>query len=184
MTNDNDYIDMDDFLGDISVDIKKAYIDVNFLTPYQLKIKSDAILEKLPLFHNTSGPLSSNWNERLSEEFDIFNILKENYKHSVGFLVFNDLAHKLNNTRLWNCNFYPNKGMKNSQKLEIRLPVRYPKQIPEVARASTDFHATLYNKCFGILKKRWREDGKYGIPHFLIMIGLYYALEWNSERIK
>lgn len=179
---DDDFLDMRKFLGDITVDVKETFINVNFLTPYELKIKSDAIFEELPLFKATIGFRSKNWPKRVSEEFEIFNILKQKYKYSLGYLVFDDLSHPVNNDRIWYSKFYSKKGSKPIN-LNIRLPIRYPAQIPLVGRTKGDYHVSLANKCFGKLKNRWRNDGKYGIAHFLTMIGYYYALEKNALRI-
>ena len=178
---DDDFLDMRKFVDDISINMDD-YIKINFLTPYQLKIKSDAIFEELPLFKNTSGPRSYNWGKRVSEELEIFEILKQKYRYSVGYLVFDDLKKKLGNDRVWETNFYFSKDSK-PLKLEIRLSLMYPRQIPLVSRSTGDYHVTLTDKCFGLLERRWRSDGKYGLPHFCTMIGYYYALEKMSRII-
>ena len=179
---DKDFLDMNKFYDDISVDVKKKYINIHFLTPYELKIKSDAIFEELPLFKNTFGPRSvNNWNDRLTEEIEIFNILKEKYKYSLGFAVFDNLEHVSNN-RIWTVDFHPSKGSK-TKKLEIRISIMYPKETPIVGKSVGDRHVSLLAKCFGKLRNRWRNDGKYGLAHFCTMIGYYYALENKSVRI-
>ncbi len=179
---DKDYLDMRKYFDDISIDMNE-FIRKNFLTPYELKIKSDAIFEELPLFKNIYTPRSTKWNLRVQEEYEIFNILKEKYIHSVGFYVFDNLKHESNNTRIWSADFYFSKGSK-PMKLEIRLSILYPKQIPLVQRSEGDFHVSLAYKCFGKLIKRWRIDGRFGLAHFCTMIGYYYALERKSRPIN
>ncbi|MBD3230725.1 MAG: hypothetical protein GF329_21280 [Candidatus Lokiarchaeota archaeon] len=179
---DEDFLDMREFLGEITVDIKETFININFLTPYELKIKSDAIFEDLPLFKEKCGFRSKNWQKRVLEEFEIFNILKEKYKYSVGYPVFDDLKHQTNNDRVWYCKFFVKKGGKPIN-LIIRLPVRYPNQIPTVGKTKGDYHVSLANKCFGKIKNRWRNDGRYGIAHFCPLIGYYYSLEQKSVKI-
>jgi len=174
---------MTKFMDSISLDVKNEYIKVNFLTPYELKIKTDAIFEEIPLFKNIYTPRSNKWSERVSEEIDIFDILKEKYGQSLGFLVFNNLNYQNNNTRIWEVDFYMTKNSKPTE-LKINLPLRYPFQMPIVEKSTGDYHVSSYKKCFGMLSMRWRRDGKFGLAHFCVMIGYYYALEKMSKRIQ
>ena len=179
---DKDSIDLSDYIDSISMDVHKDYIKVHFLTPYQLKIEGAIILEKLPLFDNVYDPRSQKWNERVQEELEIFDFLKEKYIQQVGFAVYDQLEQVTGNNRLWHAVFRLGKRSRG-RKIEIRLDLRYPYKFPRAKRDPTEKHVNLGDKCFGELAARWRKDGKFGIPHFLVILGYYYALEHTSLKI-
>ncbi|MFX1294747.1 MAG: hypothetical protein ACFFD2_07830 [Promethearchaeota archaeon] len=179
---DKNTIDLTDYVNSISMDIHKDYIKVHFLTPYQLKIEGAIILEKLPLFDNVYGTRSPNWNERVQEEFKIFEFLKEKYIQQVGFAVYDQLIQVSGTNRIWQALFRMGKRSKR-RKIEIRLDLRYPYQFPRAKSGPKEQHINLGDKCFGELSSRWRKDGKFGIPHFLVILGYYYALEHTSVKI-
>lgn len=179
---DKNTIDLSDFIDSISIDVHKTYIRKHFLTPRQLKIKGAIILEKLPLFDNIFGPRSPKWNERVEEELEIFEYLKEKYVQQVGFPVYDQLNPISGNNRLWTAIFRMKKRSRG-RKIEIRLDLRYPHIFPRAKREIRETHTTLGNKCFGELSRRWRKEGKFGIPHFLVILGYYYALEHTSLKV-
>ncbi len=179
---DKNSIDLSDYIDSISIDVYDSYIKKHFLTPLQLKIKGAIILEKLPLFSNVYDPRSRNWHKRVEEELEIFEFLKEKYVQQVGFPVYDQLTQVSDNNRLWHAQFRMGKRSRG-RKIEIRLDLRYPYKFPRAKRESRDHHTTLGDKCFGVLVKRWRSDGKFGIPHFLVILSYYYALEHTSLKI-
>ncbi|NVM54585.1 MAG: hypothetical protein HWN66_12850 [Candidatus Helarchaeota archaeon] len=179
---DKSTIDLTDYMNSISIDVHKNYIKKHFLTPYQLKIKGAVILEKLPLFDNVYGPRSPNWSQRVEEELELFKFLKEKYIQQIGFPVYDRLRQVPGNKRLWHALFRMNKRSKG-RKIEIRLDLRYPYRFPRAKRDVKERHVSLNDKCLGELVQRWRSDGKFGIPHFLVILGYYYALEHNSVKI-
>ncbi len=179
---DKNTIDLTEYIDSISIDVHEEYIKLHFLTPYQLKIKGAIILEKLPLFHNIYGPRSPKWDKRVQEELEIFNFLKEKYVQQVGFPVYDQLTQMPGNKRVWHVLFRMNERHKG-RKIEIRLDLRYPQQFPRAKRDPRERHVSLGDKCFGELRRRWRSDGKFGIPHFLVILGYYYALEYTSVKI-
>ncbi|MHA1266194.1 MAG: hypothetical protein ACTSRS_13255 [Candidatus Helarchaeota archaeon] len=180
--NDKNSIDLTDFIDSISIDVYDTYIKRHFLTPLQLKIKGALILEKLPLFRYTDGPRSSRWEKRIDEELEIFEFLKEKYVQQVGFPVYDQLKPIADNKRIWNAVFRMKKRNRG-KKIEIRLDLRYPFKFPRARRELTEQHVSLGDKCFGELTRRWRADGKFGIPHFLVILSYYYALEHTSLKI-
>lgn len=179
---DKSSIDLSDYIDSISIDVHKSYIHKHFLTPYQLKIKGAIILEKLPLFDNVYGPRSPHWNDRVKEELDIFEFLKEKYVQQVGFPVYDKLNPVSGNNRLWNATFRMGKRSRG-RKIEIRLDLRYPYKFPRAKRDPKETHVNLNEKCFGELSTRWRPDGKFGISHFLVVLSYYYSIEHGSVRI-
>ena len=179
---DKDTLDLTDYIDSISMDVQRDYIKVHFLTPYQLKIEGAIILEKLPLFDCVYGPRSQKWNERVQEELEIFEFLKEKYIQQVGFAVYEDLKQVSGTNRVWQAKFHMGKQSRG-RKIEIRLDLRYPNQFPRAKRDPKEKHVNLGDKCFGDLARRWRKDGKFGIPHFLVILGYYYALEHSSTKI-
>ncbi len=180
---DKDTIDLSDYIDSISIDVYQSYIHKHFLTPYQLKIKGAIILEKLPLFTNVYDPRSSHWNERVKEELEIFEFLKEKYVQQVGFPVYDGLSQVPGNKRIWTAIFKLGKRS-GGRKIEIRLDLRYPYKFPRAKRDVKETHISLDDKCFGVLAERWRSDGKFGIPHFLVILGYYYAIEHTSLKIQ
>lgn len=179
---DENSIDLTNYIDSISIDIHEDYIKVHFLTPYQLKIKGEIILEELPLFHNVYGPRSPNWNKRVQEEIEIFEFLKEKYVQQVGFAVYDQLSYVSGNNRIWQALFKMGKRNKE-RKIEIRLDLWYPYRFPRAKADATERHISFNEKCFGELSRRWRNDGKFGISHFLVILGYYYALEHTSLKI-
>ncbi len=180
---DKNSIDLTKFMDSISIDVQKDYINIHFLTPYQLKLKGEIILEALPLFENVNDSRSPNWNRRVQEELEIFEFLKEKYVQQVGFSVYDQLTPQEGNSRLWQAVFYMGKGTKGRQ-IVIRLGLGYPHEFPRAQQESAERHVTSGDKCFGELARRWRTDGKFGIPHFLVILGYYYALEHKAHSIK
>ena len=175
-------IDLTKYIDSISIDIKRDYINVHFLTPYQLKIEGAIILEKLPLFNNVYEPRSPNWNQRIEEELDIFEFLKEKYAQQVGFAVYDQLTQVAGNDRIWQAIFRMGKQSKG-RIITIRLGLRYPYEFPKAGRDPSERHVSLGDKCFGELTHRWRKDGKFGIPHFLVILGYYYSLEHEAQSL-
>ena len=180
---DKNSIDLSDFIDSISIDVYKDYIHRHFLTPYQLKIKGAIILEKLPLFQNVDGPRSQNWMKRVNEELEVFEFLKEKYVQQVGFAVYDQLTQVAGNNRIWHVHFRMQKAKDVGRKIEIRLGLRYPFEFPKAQKEAREVHIFSENKCFGELSRRWRRDGKFGIPHFLVILSYYYALEHTSYKI-
>lgn len=180
--DDKNFIDLSDFIDKISIDVQKEYINVNFLTPYQLKIK--ALLEELPLFENVYDPRSPNWSQRVDEELYMFDLLKEQFIQQVGFGVYDHLALVAENNRVWETVFRLSKGQRKGMKIEIRLGLRYPYEFPRTRSSSGEAHVTMGDKCFGELTHRWRADGKFGIAHFLVILSYYYALEHTAVEIE
>ena len=179
--DDKSTIDLTDYIDSISIDVHSSYIKKHFLTPRELKIKGAIILEKLPLFDNVYDPRSPKWSERVEEELEIFEYLKEKYVQQVGFPVYDKLTQVSGNNRLWHALFRMGKRNRG-RKIEIRLDLRYPYKFPRAKRDIKEKHVSLGDKCFGVLATRWRSDGKFGIPHFLVILGYYYALEYNSYK--
>ncbi len=179
---DKNTIDLSDYIDAISIDVHESYIKAHFLTPYQLKIKGDIILEELPLFSNTYGPRSKYWNHRLKEELEIFDFLKEKYVQQVGFPVYDQLEQIESNNRIWKAVFRMSQKS-HGRLIEIRLDLGYPRTFPRAKRETREKHVSLGDKCFGELSRRWRVDGKFGIPHFLVILGYYYAMEHTSVGI-
>jgi hypothetical protein len=181
---DKDSIDLGKFIDSISMDVHKDYINVHFLTPYQLKIEGAIILEKLPLFENVAGVRSAQWGQRVEEELRIFEFLKEKYITQVGFPVYDELTQVAGNSRIWQVVFRMGKNSRERGRvIEIRLGMMYPQEFPRAKREAREAHASIGDKCFGELSRRWRKDGKFGIPHFLVILGYYYALEHTSVGI-
>ena len=179
---DKNTIDLSDYMDSISIDVYSSYIKKHFLTPIQLKIKGAIILEKLPLFDNVYDPRSRNWGKRVEEELEIFEFLKEKFVQQVGFPVYDGLAQVSGNNRLWHALFRMNKRSRG-RKIELRLDLRYPYKFPRAKRAARETHVNLGEKCLGTLTKRWRADGKFGIPHFLVILSYYFALEHTSLKV-
>lgn len=180
--NDKNSIDLTKYIDSISIDVYDSYIKRNFLTPIQLKLKGAIILEELPLFHYIYGPRSQHWKKRVEEELEIFEILKAKYVQQVGFPVYDNLQMVNGNERLWNATFRMAKRSKGKI-IEVRLDLTYPNRFPRAKREAVEHHVSLGDKCFGVLAQRWRADGKFGIPHFLVILGYYYALEHSSHKI-
>lgn len=179
---DKNSIDLSDYIDSISIDVYDSYIKKHFLTPIQLKIKGAIILEQLPLFDNVYDPRSRNWEKRVEEELEIFEFLKEKFVQQVGFPVYDELTQIDGNNRLWSAHFRMSKKARG-RKIEIRLDLRYPYRFPRAKREANERHVSLGDKCLGDLKNRWRSDGKFGIPHFLVILSYYYALEHTSFKI-
>lgn len=180
--DDKNFIDLSDFIDKISIDVYKDYINVHFLTPYQLKIKGAIILEELPLFENIYDPRSPNWAQRVDEELYVFDLLKEKFVQQVGFPVYDQLK-TAENDRVWWTDFRLSKRHRG-MKIEIRLGLRYPYEFPRTRSRPGEAHVTLGDKCFGELTRRWRADGKFGIAHFLVILSYYYALEHTAVGIE
>ena len=178
-----DSLDLSEYIDSISMDVYRDYIKVHFLTPRQLKIKGAVILEKLPLFDNVYGPRASKWGTRVQEELEIFDFLKEKYIQQVGFPVYDQLEQVQGNNRMWRAVFRMGKKTKSKQ-IEIRLDLTYPTRFPRAKRDPRERHVSLSDKCFGELSRRWRKDGRFGIPHFLVILSYYYALEYTSEKLE
>jgi hypothetical protein len=181
---DKNFIDLSDFIDKISMDVYKDYINVHFLTPYQLKIKGAIILEELPLFENVYDSRSPNWPQRVDEELYMFDLLKEKFIQQVGFGVYDQLAQVAENNRVWQAIFRLSKEQRKGMKIEIRLGLRYPYEFPRTRSGAGEAHVTMGDKCFGELTRRWRSDGKFGIAHFLVILSYYYALEHRAVGIE
>ncbi|MHA1130753.1 MAG: hypothetical protein ACTSRC_05710 [Candidatus Helarchaeota archaeon] len=177
-----DVLDLTDYIDTITMDVYNDYIKVHFLTPYQLKIKGKIILRNLPLFDNVYSPRATHWDKRVQEELEIFEFLEEKYVQQVGFPVYDQLSQVSGNNRIWHVNFRLGKNAR-SKRIEIRLDLTYPYRFPRAKRDSKDRHVSFSEKCFGEIGKRWRSDGRFGIPHFLVLLSYYYALEHTSVKI-
>jgi hypothetical protein len=161
---DKDYLDTSKYFDGISIDYQRDYLQRHFLDLYQLKIKSREIIHELPKFKYRGSIRSQNWKDRINEEFEIFNLLK-------------DLQN-----RSWTAIFRSKKSSKGTL-ITVLLSLTYPRTIPVAQQNVGDRHVTPGAKCFGDLKIRWDQDGSMGIPHFLVLIGYYYAIEKQSMRI-
>ena len=175
-------IDLSDFIDKISIDVHKEYINVHFLTPYQLQIKGAVILEELPLFENVYEVRSPNWAQRVDEELYIFNLLREKFIQQVGFAVYDQLSQQEGNDRVWQAEFRLARNGRG-KKIELRLGLRYPHEFPRARSGPEEAHVTMGERCFGELTRRWRADGKFGIAHFLVILSYYYALEHTAVGI-
>ena len=182
MGEDKDWLDTSKYIDNISIDFERDYLSKHFLDLYQLKIKSQVIIKELPKFKNKMSVRSANWQNRVQEEYEIFKILKERYIERIGFTVFNDLKAIDSKSRKWTATYYRSKKSRGT-KLNITLSLTYPRTFPTALKNVGDRHLTPGKKCFGDLKTRWARDGSMGIPHFLVIIGYYFAIEKQSIRV-
>lgn len=182
MVGDKDYLDTSEYIDRISIDFRKDYLNKHFLDLYQLKIKSQEIIQDLPKFKNRDSVRSKNWQDRAHEEIEIFNILKTKYIERVGFLVFDGLEALDAQYRKWKAIFHESSDSKEKL-ITIVLGLTYPRTFPSALKNVGDQHLTPGAKCFGDLKVRWDKNGSMGIPHFLVMVGYYYAIEKQSIKI-
>ncbi|MHA1300279.1 MAG: hypothetical protein ACTSO9_12730 [Candidatus Helarchaeota archaeon] len=182
MGEDRDWLDTSEYIDNISIDFRKDYLYKHFLDLYQLKIKSQAIIQELPKFTNRDSIRSKNWQNRVQEEFDIFNLLRESYIERIGFPVFDNLEAKDTQYRHWSAIFRSQKNAKGKI-INIQLGLTYPRSFPIAKKNVGDKHFTPGAKCFGDLKMVWDTKGSMGIPHFLVLIGYYYAIENQAMRI-
>jgi hypothetical protein len=182
MGEDKDWLDTSKYIDSISIDFDRDYLSKHFLDLYQLKIKSQVIIKELPKFKNTMNVRSTNWQKRVEEEYEIFNILKGRYIERIGFAVFNDLKAVDSKSRKWIAMYYRSKQSRGMN-VNVTLSLTYPRTFPTALRNVGDRHLTPGAKCFGDLKTRWARDGSMGIPHFLVIIGYYFAIEKQSLRV-
>ena len=184
MGEDKDWLDTSKYMDSISIDFDKDYLSKHFLDLYQLKIKSQVIFKELPNFKNRMGVRSTNWQLRVQEEYEIFNILKERYIERVGFAVFDELKAIDPTSRRWIAIFHQSKESRAGDiRVTITLGLTYPRTFPTALKNVGDRHLTPGAKCFGDLKARWAKDGSMGIPHFLVIVGYYFAIEKQSIRV-
>ncbi|MHA1376805.1 MAG: hypothetical protein ACTSRG_00305 [Candidatus Helarchaeota archaeon] len=182
MSEDKDWFDTSKYMDSISIDFRRDFLHKHFLDLYQLKIKSQEIIEELPKFTNRSSIRSKDWQNRVQEEFEIFNLLKNRYIERLGFPVFDNLQTRDTQYRRWSATFRSNKNIKGKIIL-IQLGLTYPRSFPIAKKNLGDQHFTPGAKCFGDLKMAWDKNGAMGIPHFLVIVGYYYAIEKQSVRI-
>ncbi|MBD3230722.1 MAG: hypothetical protein GF329_21265 [Candidatus Lokiarchaeota archaeon] len=126
---------------------------------------------KIPLFKIIASPRqnSPNWLKRLQEEYDKLNYLYRLRKDFSNFSIFK----QSNSSRIFKCSF---QGII----FNLRLSLHYPKVMPI---ADGFYYGQWFspagehkNACLGILKNRWRNDGRYGIAHFIQLLGYYSSI--------
>ena len=183
MGGDKDWLDTSDFIDNISIDFRRDYLYKHFLDLYQLKIKSEIIIKELPKFKHRVSIRSPTWQDRLQEEYEIFNILRERYIERVGFSVYDDLKAIDPQCRKWAAILRLSDRSKG-KRIVISLGLTYPRTFPVAKRNIGDMHYTPGAKCFGQLKSTWDKDGSMGIAHFLVIVGYYYAIEKQSYIIR
>lgn len=170
------YIDIDKYTFDIDAWLDRISIDID-----KIWKETERILFELPLFRTVADPRSRQWNLRAKEEFEIFNKFKDMQHHATGRVTFNHLVQK--RPRVWQCSFISPDG--DMEILEIRLPIDYPIEPPEVMGRGEHTKPYTHNACLGELEKQWsRARGKKGIAHFLVLLGYYISLEEYSHRIN
>ncbi|MHA1376804.1 MAG: hypothetical protein ACTSRG_00300 [Candidatus Helarchaeota archaeon] len=129
----------------------------------------------IPLFKIVERVNGKNWKNRLKEEFEKLDYLKSLAQQNV---IFDTIEHDLKNNKIFNCAGHFPSGKKIT--FNIRLPVRYPASIPIAENFYIrDWYVGLNNfkaACFGRMKEKWRQDGRYGLAHFLVMLAHYTAM--------
>ncbi|MHA1300280.1 MAG: hypothetical protein ACTSO9_12735 [Candidatus Helarchaeota archaeon] len=129
----------------------------------------------IPLFKTVERVNTKNWNKRLKEEFEKLNYLKTIGKQNI---IFDKIEQNPSNPKMFDCKGHFPSGRTIS--FSIRLPVRYPNSIPIAENFYIrDWYVGLDKfkaACFGKMKERWRQDGRYGIAHFLTMLAYYTAM--------
>jgi hypothetical protein len=134
------------------------------------------VSREIPLFDIIARPNSPRWLERLQEEYDKINYL---YTLREEFSTFSIYKQVNSHNRAFKCFF---QGIT----FDLRLSLQYPQAMP----IADGFYFGQWfspagdhkNACFGILKKRWREDGKYGIAHFIQLLGYYTSIA-NARKM-
>ncbi|MBS7251260.1 MAG: hypothetical protein KIH08_11850 [Candidatus Freyarchaeota archaeon] len=147
---------------------------------------------KIPEFSIVARPSNSQWPNRVEEELRIFQIWRDKCVDLYNYAPFDNLKQNPTNNRLFTCVFkFPESTMK--KRVELALPLDYPSVPPEVSRGRLairpfvdyEFSAngplflrisTSKNPCLGALGKLWRQDGRWGIPHFLNLLCIYISI--------
>ncbi|MHA1229626.1 MAG: hypothetical protein ACTSRP_02395 [Candidatus Helarchaeota archaeon] len=134
------------------------------------------IPREIPLFNIIAKPNSPNWLDRLQEEYDKLNYL---YRLRDTYSTFS-IYKQANSNRIFKCSF---QGIV----FDLRLSLQYPFVMP----IADGFYFGRWfnpagdhkNACLGILKNRWRPDGRMGIAHFIQLLGYYTSIA-NSKPVE
>ena len=142
----------------------------------QKSLNHNLISREIPLFNIVAKPTSPNWLDRLQEEYNKLNYL---YKLREEFSSFS-IYKQANSDRIFKCSFH-------GVVFDLRLSLHYPFVMPV---ADGYYFGKWFspagehkNACFGILKNRWRSDGRMGIAHFIQLLGYYTSIA-NSTQIE
>jgi len=166
-------LEIDLLLGKVE-EIKPINIEINNL--YE-NYSDKKYFEKreIPLFNIVATPRSPNWHERLNEEYEKIGLLYQ-YKTFNNFIIY----RYSENNRAFRCQL---EGIH----FDIRLSLQYPFVMPI---ADNYYFGNWFapagdhkNACFGILKNRWREDGRFGIAHFIQLLGYYTSIA-KAQKLK
>ena len=134
------------------------------------------ISRKIPLFEIIARPNSPEWLNRLQEEYDKLNYLYRLRDDFSNFSIFKQVG----SNRIFKCSF-------QGVIFDLRLSLQYPNVLP----IADGFYFGKWfspagdhkNACLGILKNRWRSDGRFGIAHFIQLLGFYTSIA-NAIDIK
>jgi hypothetical protein len=131
-------------------------------------------IRDVPLFKVVEKVDGRNWKDRLEEEFEKLKYLKSLSQKS---MTFDKIEQDPLNKRIFNC-----EGLFSGKRIRfnIRLPMRYPKAMPIAENFYIGSWYVGVDKfrapCFGRMASKWREDGRMGLVHFLVMLYHYTAM--------
>ncbi|MHA1271528.1 MAG: hypothetical protein ACTSPY_17175 [Candidatus Helarchaeota archaeon] len=130
----------------------------------------------IPLFDIIAKPTSPNWLDRLQEEYNKLNYLYRLREDYSRFSIYK----QADSDRIFKCSF-------QGVVFDIRLSLQYPFIMP-IADGFYFGHwfspaGSHKNACFGIIKNRWRTDGRMGIAHFIQLLGYYTSIA-NSRQVE
>jgi len=136
-------------------------------------------------FKNTASPIDVDWRRRAEEEERAFSVFK---RTKYGDLLPHFLSLKASNQNPQY--FYVIYKGNQIEPAIIKLPRLYP-ELPPNSIVSINKSIEVYtshtdsSKCLGnLVKGRWSESGKMGIPHWLLFVEVYLVLTRHPIKIR